>query len=210
MDASIPDASVRRLSAYLRQLEHLAEAGVEQVSSRQLAEHIKAGAAQVRRDLALFGQFGQPGRGYRVGDLIGNLRRILGTQQPWKVIVVGTGLLGLALLRYPSFAGRGFELVGALDSDNRKVGKKVGDVAIRHTDDMESVVKETGARLAVLSVPPGAAQDMTRRLAEAGIEGILNFSTPVLESPNGVHITHVDITAHLEQLSFQLTSSQGT
>jgi len=206
----MPNATLRRLSAYLRQLEHLAAAGIEQVSSRQLSEYIRVGAAQVRRDLALFGQFGQPGRGYVVADLIDHLRRILGTQQIWRVVLVGAGQLGHALLRYPGFAGRGFEIVAAVDCDHRKVGKRVGGVAIRPLDDLEEILRHTDARIAVLTVPAAAAQEIANRLVDAGIEGILNFATPVLELPEGVHMQHADITSHLEQLSFRLVSNKGT
>jgi len=206
----MPDATLRRLSAYLRQLEHLAAAGIVQVSSRQLSEYIKVGAAQVRRDLALFGQFGQPGRGYVVADLVDHLRRILGTQQTWRAILVGAGQLGHALLRYPGFAGRGFELVAAVDCDQRKAGKRVGNVVIRPLDELEELIRHTAARIAILTVPAAAAQEIADRLVEAGIEGILNFATPVLELPEGVHMAHVDITSHLEQLSFHLISNKGT
>lgn len=208
MPQNVPDPSVRRLSAYLRQLEHLSAMGVEHVSSRQLAEHIKVGAAQVRRDLALFGQFGLHGLGYNVSDLIEKLRAILGTRRPWKVIVVGVGELSRALLRYPGFSGRGFELVAAFDVDPEKIGSKVGDVSILHMDKLESVVKKHGARLAILAVPATAAQIVADRLARAGIEGIINFATPVLDAPNGIHVNYVDISAHLEQLSFQISNSR--
>jgi len=170
MDENIPDSSVRRLSAYLRQLERLTAAGAERVSSRQLARRMKVGDAMV---------------------------------------VLGAGELGRALLRYPGFAERGFELVAAFDIDPAKAGTKVGPTPVHHLDDLEKVLAECGARLAILAVPPDAAHDLAARLAQAGIEGILNFATAGLETPPGIHVNHVDITAHLEQLSFRTSRTEG-
>ncbi len=209
MSQSIPDSSVRRLSAYLRQLEMLAEEGVRHVSSQRLAKHLRVGDAQVRRDLALFGQFGRPGVGYEVGDLINVLRVILGTQVQWRVIVIGAGELSHALLRYPGFQQRGFELVAAVDCDPGKVGTRIGDVPVRHVDDLEKVLARRDVRLAVLAVPPEAAQPLADRLVAAGIEGILNFATAGLDVPEGVFVSQVDITAHLEQLSFLVTNQRN-
>lgn len=204
MNDHIPDPSVRRLSAYLRQLECLAGEGVECVSSRQLAEFIKAGESQVRRDLTLFGQFGRPGVGYVVAELIEQLQKILRTNVRWNVIVVGAGKLSHALLRYRGFAQCGFDLVAVFDTDPRKVGTKVGKARVLHLDDLEDVVAKSAAKLAILAVPDEAAQDVTGRLAAVGIEGILNFATARLETPPGVHIRQVDLTSGLEQLSFQV------
>ncbi len=208
MESGVPDSSVRRLSAYLRHLELLSEAGVEHVSSRQLAEHIKVGPAQVRRDLALFGQFGMPGRGYAVGELVERLRDILGTREGWKVLVVGVGDLGTALLRYAAFAQRGFDMAAALDVDPAMIGKRIGGVTVESMANLKRIVKESGARLAILAVPADAAQETTDRLGEVGIEGILNFSHVGLEAPPGVHVIYADVTANLEQLSFMVSRGQ--
>jgi len=208
MAENIPDPSVRRLSAYLRQLEQLATRGVESVSSRQLAEYMKVGDAQVRRDLTLFGQFGRPGVGYDVSDLINTLRIILGTQRQWPVVVVGAGELSHALLRYPGFSERGFDLVAAFDTDEKKVGTMIGGVPVYAMDDLESVIDRFGARLAILAVPAKAAQEVANRLTAAGIEGIMNFSTAGLDTPPDTHVDSVDITSHLEQLSFRVSSNR--
>ena len=206
LNENIPDSSVRRLSAYLRKLERLADKGVEHVSSQQLAEYMKVGAAQVRRDLTLFGQFGRRGVGYEVADLIEQLRRILGTHMPWNVIVIGAGELSRALMRYRAFAARGFNIVAAFDTDAKKAGKNVGDIAVLPMDQLGAVVKKNEVRLAVLAVPETAAQETANQLADAGIEGILNFASMGLEGPPDVFINQVDITAHLEQLSFQVSN----
>jgi redox-sensing transcriptional repressor len=206
LNVNVPDSSVRRLSAYLRKLEHLAAESVEHVSSTQLAEYMNVGAAQVRRDLTLFGQFGRRGVGYDVADLIQQLRRILGTHVPWNIIVIGAGELSRALIRYRGFAERGFRVVAAFDIDPRKTGKNVGGVPILPMDQLPQVIEQHAVRLAVLAVPEAAAQQAADRLAEAGIEGILNFASMKLEAPPKTFINQVDITAHLEQLSFEVSN----
>ncbi len=206
LNVNVPDSSVRRLSAYLRKLEHLAAESVEHVSSTQLAEYMNVGAAQVRRDLTLFGQFGRRGVGYDVADLIQQLRRILGTHVPWNLIVIGAGELSRALIRYRGFAERGFRVVAAFDIDPRKTGKNVGGVPILPMDQLPQVIEQHAVRLAVLAVPEAAAQQTADRLAEAGIEGILNFASMKLEAPPKTFINQVDITAHLEQLSFEVSN----
>jgi len=208
LDENVPDSAVRRLSVYLRQLEQLAAADVECVSSQQLAEYMKVGAAQVRRDLTLFGQFGRRGIGYDVNDLIEQLRMILGTQTTWNMIVVGAGPLSRALLRYPGFARRGFNIVAAFDIDPKKIGRRIGDVRVYHIDKLKSIVARYDVRLAILAMPDEAAQENAARLTEAGVEGILNFATTGVETPPGVYINQVDITANLEQLSFLVSNNR--
>ncbi len=126
---SVPNPAVGRLSLYLRELEQLADKGVQKVSSLQLARELHVTAAQVRKDLGYFGQFGRPGLGYRVAPLIDELRHIFGTDKTWKVVVIGVGALGRALLRYKGFRKKGFELVAAFDVSTRKVGKPTAEQA---------------------------------------------------------------------------------
>jgi redox-sensing transcriptional repressor len=203
----VPDPAVRRISLYLRQLESLAEKGIEKVSSKQLAESLHLSAAQVRKDLGYFGQFGRPGLGYSVADLIGKLRQVLGTDRTWNVVVVGAGDLGRALLRYRGFQRKGYQVVAAFDVESSKVGRKVGKVPVHHLDQLESIVRDHGVRLAVLAVPTEAAQAVADRLYAAGVKGILNFAPCVLQAPADLAVGPVDIAAHLEQLSFQVHSA---
>jgi len=177
MSENISDSSVRRLSAYLRQLEHFSADGVEVVSSQLLARRMNVGDAMVRRDLALFGQFGRPGVGYVVDQLTANLREILGTNMRWKTIILGAGKLSRALMRYPGFNERGFDIVAAFDIDPRKVDTLVADIPIHHMDELEKILSLCEARLAILTVPADVAQQVADRLATAGLEGILHFAT---------------------------------
>jgi redox-sensing transcriptional repressor len=197
---------VQRLSLYLRRLEKLARDGVAKISSRDLADYLHLTAAQVRKDLAYFGQFGRAGVGYRVEPLIDELRHILGTDRTWRVVVVGAGDLGRALLRYRGFRSKGFEIVGAFDTAADKVGQKFGNVTVRHTDELEEVISENDVKLGVVAVPTDAAQQIADRLCQAGVKGILNFAPTTLQTPRDVAVGPVDLAATLEQLSFRVSS----
>ena len=206
---AIPQPTVRRLSLYLRHLKQLAGLGIHKVSSGQLAEGLQLGAAQVRRDLATLGQFGQPGIGYRVEPLIRELRLVLGTDRTWNVVLVGVGGLGRALLRYGGFHKGGFEFVAAFDVRKSKIGKRTGGVTVHHVDEMPKVVRDRQAELAIVTVPAAAAAETVTRLSEAGIRGILNFAPASVEPQPGVPVNYVDLTAHLEQLSFRAVHAEG-
>lgn len=204
----VPEPVVRRLCLYLRELESLAESGVKKVSSRQMASEVHVTDAQVRKDLACFGQFGRPGLGYRVGPLRDELRRILGTDQAINVVVVGAGDLGRALLRYKGFRRRGFHLVAAFDVLKSKLNRKIGSVPVHHIDRMPEIVRRHDVKLAVVAVPAEQAQPVADALCDAGVKGILNFAPTTLETPADVAVHLVDLAAHLEQLSFQTARAQ--
>ena len=203
----IPSPVVWRLSLYLRQLESLVGEGVEKVSSRSLAGSLQITDTQVRKDLAHFGQFGRPGVGYRVAPLIEHLRRILNTDRIWKVVVVGAGDLGRALLRYKGFRSKGFELVGAFDISESVIGRKIGQIVVQHIDELPKQVAAQGVKLAIVAVPPEHAQEAAERLRAAGIKAILNFAPTILQMPDGLAVRQVDMAAHLEQLSYRVGST---
>ncbi len=200
----VPNPVVRRISLYLRQLEEFSAGGAEKVSSRELAESLHLSDAQVRKDLGYFGHFGQTGVGYRVEELIEELRSILGTDRVRNVVVVGAGDLGRALLRYRGFAPKGFKLVAAFDVVPSKVDGKVGSVPVYHMDKLREIIAAHGAKLAIVTVPAEAAQEVTDALCAAGIKGILNFSPTTIRTPKDVAVDPVDLAAGLEQLSFRL------
>jgi redox-sensing transcriptional repressor len=206
---SIPNPAVRRLSLYLRQLEAFARHQRRTISSRQLGESLRLTDAQVRKDLACFGQFGHPGIGYRVDDLIAQLRRILGTDRTWEVLLVGAGNLGRALLTYRGFEARGFRLVAAFDAAGAKVGQTVGQIPIQPMAELPQTVATRGIRLAILAVPAEHAQDVAENLVAAGIRGILNFAPVTLNVPTTVAVAAVDLAVHLEQLAFQVHARDG-
>ena len=205
---AVPHPAVRRLSLYLRQLDAFAADDRPTVSSRDLGTALGLGDAQVRKDLAAFGSFGQPGVGYRTADLAARLRAILGTDRTWRVVLVGAGNIGRALLAYRRFADKGFELAAVVDVDPRLAGRKVGGVAVRPAAELAAVVAEHDARLAVLAVPANAAQAAADALVAAGVAGILNFAPIRLDVPPGVSVRDIDLAAQLEQLAFQVGSAE--
>ena len=200
----IPDPAVRRLSLYLRQLEGFKRKDRRTISSKQLGESLRLTDAQVRKDLAYFGQFGHPGIGYRVDDLIAQVKRILGTDKTWNVILIGAGNLGRALMAYRGFEAKGFKLVSVLDNDPTKVGKKYGSIVIQPLESLEETIGALMVRLAILTVPADVAQEVADRVIEAGVRGILNFAPVSLTVPETVALNAVDLAVQLEQLSFQV------
>lgn len=204
----IPNPAVRRLSLYLRQLESFKKNNRGTISSKQLGESLGLTDAQVRKDLAYFGQFGHPGIGYRVDDLIGRVRHILGTDKTWNVLLVGAGNLGRALLAYRGFDAKGFRLVAVFDNDATKIGKKFGSFTVQALSELEQTVKAKSIRLAMIAVPADFAQTVADQLIEGGVRGLLNFAPVSLTVPGDVALNSVDLAVSLEQLSFQVNVSQ--
>jgi redox-sensing transcriptional repressor len=202
---SIPNPAVRRLSLYLRQLESFDGQGRRTISSKQLGESLRLTDAQVRKDLAYFGQFGHPGIGYRVEDLILELRKILGTDKTWGVVLVGAGNIGRAMAGYRGFDKKGFKLVGVFDNDPGKVGRKLGGFTIQPLSEMADMVRQHSVRLAILAVPAENAQDVADEIVDAGVRGLLNFAPISLSVPANVALQTVDMAVQLEQLAFQVT-----
>src|SRR6187551_3039751 len=203
----IPNPAVRRLSLYLRQLEAFRRKDRRTISSKQLGESLGLTDAQVRKDLAYFGQFGHPGIGYRVDDLIGQVRRILGTDKTWNVILVGAGNLGRALSAYRGFEAKGFRLVAVFDKDPGKVGKRLGPFTIEALSDAPDTIAKQNIRLAMLAVPAEEAQTVADQLIDAGVRGLLNFAPVSITVPSHVALNAVDLAVQLEQLSFQVSFS---
>ena len=200
----IPNPAVRRLSLYLRQLEAFQRKDRRTISSKQLGESLGLTDAQVRKDLAYFGQFGHPGIGYRVEDLIAQVRKILGTDKTWNVLLVGAGNLGRALMAYKGFEKKGFRLAAVFDADPGKIGKKQGPFPIQPLSELGPTIGAKNIRLAIIAVPADHAQDVADQLVAAGIRGILNFAPVSSSVPSDVAMTAVDLAVQLEQLSFQV------
>ncbi|QDU58399.1 redox-sensing transcriptional repressor Rex [Aeoliella mucimassa] len=201
----VPKAVVSRLSLYLRELQHL-RLNESTVSSGTLGQKLGFSDAQVRRDLAYFGHFGQPGVGYRIDELIDAIRRILGTDRKWRVAMVGVGNLGRALLGYRGFSSQGFTIVAAFDVDSSKVGRLVEGVQVYSLGELELVVREKQIELGLLAVPGKNAQQAADRLVQAGVSGILNFAPVTLNLPDNVSHIGVDLATELEQLCFSVAN----
>ena len=208
----LPTPTIRRLSLYLRQLETALASDRHTLSSKQIGRALGLTDAQVRKDLAYFGQFGQPGVGYRVEELAERLRHILGTDKTWPVALVGAGNLGRALLAYRNFERKGFRLAAAFDTDPQKVGQRVPALermTVQPLQDLAETVERLSIRLGVICVPASAAQPVADRLVEAGIRGLLNFAPVALTVPEEVAVVGADLALHLEQLAFQVGGTQG-
>jgi redox-sensing transcriptional repressor len=201
---AIPNPAVRRLSLYLRQLETFKRKDRRTISSKQLGESLNLTDAQVRKDLAYFGQFGHPGIGYRVEDLIGQVKHILGTDKTWNVLLIGAGNLGRALMAYHGFDAKGFRLAAVFDDDKNKVGTKQADFTVQPLSELVETVQRLNIRLAIMAVPAEVAQDVADHLVEAGIRGLLNFAPVSIQVPPDVALNAVDVAVQLEQLSFQV------
>lgn len=199
-----PKAVVGRVSLYLRQLESFQRQGTATISSSRLGAALGINDAQVRKDLAFFGQFGYPGIGYRIEELSQALRRILGIDRSWPTALIGLGNLGRALIKYRGFRNRGFQIVAIFESDPKKFGQSHAGLTVRPIDDLPRAVAELGIELAILTVPADAAQRVADQVVAAGIAGILNFAPTTLATPPGVSIVAVDLSVQLEHLAYKV------
>ena len=176
-------------------------------SSHQLAEALGLSAAQVRKDLGYLGQFGRPGVGYYVPDMVKRLRKVFGTDKVWDLAVVGVGSLGRALLRYKGFLKRGFRPVAAFDIAKSKIGKRFGGITVQPMSQLESTIRDKQIKLAILSVPAAVAKEVAEKLVDAGIKGILNFAPVNLSLPEQIAVVPVDLAVQLEQLSYMVNAA---
>jgi redox-sensing transcriptional repressor len=208
--SKIPTATITRLSIYSRYLEALSQEGVKIIASDKLAQKCGINPAQIRKDLAYFGEFGIRGVGYFVRELLFEIKRILGLNKTWKMALLGIGNLGSALLAHQNFIRQGYEFVAVFDLDPAKVGRRVpsGQI-IFHMDDLEKVVREKGVEIGVLATPAAQAQMAALRLIAAGIKAILNFAPIQLQLPEGMAVENVDFTVKLDNLAYNLTMSEG-
>jgi redox-sensing transcriptional repressor len=206
----IPEKTVTRLSIYLRCLEELEVDGVDSVSSKQLAQRFGLNSAQIRKDLAYFGQFGVRGLGYYIAELKHNLERILGLKQDWEVALVGAGNLGSALIAYKGFQARGFRISMAFDTDSAKVGLQVDGVVVMDVAKMASALRKKKVKIAVLAVPAGVAQSVADLLVDAGVTAILNFAPTQLAVPEGIKVQNVDLSVLLKTLSYHTVRTTRT
>jgi len=198
----IPRKTIYRLSIYLRCLARLRENGLGTVSSEALAKAAGVKSTQLRKDLAYFGTFGTRGLGYDVSELSTRIAEELGTSRLQPVILVGVGHLGLALMSYRGFEKEGFEIIAAFDAEPRRKRDKQIKQSIHGMDRLREFVREHSVKMAILTVPAAAAQEVANALIEAGIAGILNFSPIVLSVPEEVMVNNVNLAIELENLSY--------
>jgi len=204
--ARISEPTVRRLSHYYRVLDEVAAEGRPVISSHVLAEREGITSAQVRKDLSSFGSFGRRGLGYEVQRLRTEIRAILGLDRRWRVVVVGAGHIGSALLAYRGFGDQGFDVVAVYDNDGERVGQRLGALVVRPVAELSG---RDDFELGVIATPVRAAQDVADLLVAAGARGILNFAPRKLRVPAGVALRTVDMTMEFEGLSFALSQPRA-
>ena len=206
---AISELTTGRLSVYLRCLTLLESQGIKTVSSHHLAERFHLNSAQIRKDLACFGEFGTRGVGYDVSRLRSHLVETLGIDRTRNVVIVGAGNLGMALADYAGFSSNGFHLVAILDSDLAKIGRSSrSGIPILSWDRVEQVVRRNHVDIGIIAVPAEEAQAVHDTLADAGIQAILNFAPVQIKLRPGVKVRSVDLRINLESLSFHLKNAE--
>ena len=208
MMRKIAESTVRRLSLYLRFLEEFEEQGAKTVSSEALAARGGTTAAQVRKDLSFFGSFGKRGLGYQVPALITQLREILGLTRRYKVVVVGAGKIGSALVQYRGFRDRGFDLLAIYDNDPKKIGRQWDALVVRDVAHLEKDLQREPADIGAVVTPADSAQPVADRLVKCGVTAILNFAPAQLQVPDHVTVKTVNLVLELEALSYIIASRE--
>jgi len=201
----VPEATIKRLSIYMRVLKDLEKKGVEVISSAELADICGVNAAQIRKDLTYFGEFGIRGVGYYVKELHFDIRKVLGLNQRRNVALVGVGNLGRALASYRNFAEHGYNFVAAFDTDESKVGTLLaGQIRVHAMNDLPKIAAEKDIEIAIVTTPGDSAQAAVDRIVAAGIKGILNFAPVQLQVPDSVRVKKVDLTTEFDNLVYHL------
>ena len=214
----VPDIIIGRLPIYLRALQSMKKghetASPENhkeemvkpmtTSSQELGESVGISAAQIRKDLSQFGGFGTQGTGYKIDELIKQLKHILKLEKEWSVAVVGAGDMGHALSRYQGFKDRGFTITAVFDNNPELIGKKIGDLTVQSMENMADELKKTNTSIAMLTVPASAAQEVTDQLVKAGVKAILNYAPIIIYVPEHVVVQYIDPSIHLQRMTYYL------
>ena len=202
----IPEVTIMRLAMYSRYLLGLKNSGEKITSSRKIADTTGVTSAQVRKDLAYFGEFGVRGVGYDVDDLCNRISQIIGVNREWKIVIIGAGNLGGALVSYSGFQQRGFHIKAIFDEAPDRVGQEVGGLVVKDMKGFETYVERNEVDIAVIVVPYDKAQSVADVVVENGINAILNFAPVVLNVPSTVDVRNVDFSIYLETLSYHMVS----
>lgn len=201
---SIPGIVVGRLPIYLQALEHMRAQGILTTSSQELGEVIGISAAQIRKDLSQFGEFGKQGKGYSISYLVEQLRGILKVDRVWDVAVIGAGNLGHAITRYQAFVNHGFRVAMIFDNDPNRINTRIENFVIQDMDNLIELIQQARIKIAMLTVPASAAQTVTDDLVKAGIKAILNYAPLTLSVPEDVHVQNVDPVIYLQRMTYYI------
>jgi redox-sensing transcriptional repressor len=200
----IPDIVVGRLPIYLRALQLMLEENRRVTSSQELGERLGISAAQIRKDLSQFGEFGKQGTGYSIDYLAEQIRQILHVDRVWDMAVVGAGDIGSAVARYQGFSNRGLRVAMIFDSDPAKIGTQVGSFTVKDTKSIKESIREAGIQIAMIATPSRAAQEVAEELVSAGVIAILNYAPINLTSPENVRVQYIDPVIHLQRMTYYL------
>ncbi len=201
---NIPDIVISRLPLYLRALQRMEHEARQVTSSQELGEKLGISAAQIRKDLSQFGEFGKQGTGYDICFLMQQISQILNVDHEWEVAIVGAGDIGSAVARYKGFSNRGFKVAMILDNDPQRIGTKIGDFTVMDSDYMVELIRTANIKIAMLSVPAEVAQEVAEQLVEAGVRAILNYAPIMLTVPRDVNVQYIDPVIHLQRMTYYL------
>ena len=200
----IPDIVVGRLPMYLRALQRMLEENRRVTSSQELGERLGISAAQIRKDLSQFGEFGKQGTGYSIDFLSDQISKILHVDRIWDIAVVGAGDIGSAVARYQGFSNRGMKVAMIFDNDPNKVGSQVGPFTVLDTKVLKETIREAGIKVAMIATPNQAAQNVADELITAGVKAILNYAPINLTVPKDVRVQNIDPVIHLQRMTYYL------
>jgi redox-sensing transcriptional repressor len=200
----IPDIVVGRLPIYLRALQGMLEENRRVTSSQELGERLGISAAQIRKDLSQFGEFGKQGTGYSIDFLSDQISKILHVDRVWDIAVVGAGDIGSAVARYQGFSNRGMQVAMIFDNDPAKVGSQVGPFTVKDTKILKDTIRETGIKVAMIATPSQSAQNVADELISAGVKAILNYAPINLTVPENVRVQYIDPVIHLQRMTYYL------
>ena len=200
-----PDIIIGRLPMYLRTLQRMQSKNRKITSSQELGERLGISAAQIRKDLSHFGEFGKQGTGYHIDFLVDQLEKILHVDHEWVIAVIGGGDIGSAVARYKGFTNRGFKIRMIFDNDPNKIGTKIGEFIVQDTKNLVKEIRNAGIQIAMIAVPADKAQEVTDSLVKAGIKAILNYAPINLTVPDDVRVQYIDPSIHLQRMTYYLT-----
>ncbi|GAB4472053.1 MAG: redox-sensing transcriptional repressor Rex [Anaerolineales bacterium] len=201
---NIPDIVISRLPQYLRSLQRMESENRLITSSQELAERLGISAAQIRKDLSLFGEFGKQGTGYDIHFLIEKLRAILKVDRVWDIVVVGAGDIGSAIARYQGFTNRGFRVAMLFDRDPSKIGTKIGNFIVQDSQYLSESVQRAGIKIGMIAVPTSEAQGVANQLIKGGVRAILNYAPISINVPPNIHLQYIDPVIHLQRMTYYL------
>jgi redox-sensing transcriptional repressor len=204
MPIEIPEVVIERLPVYARALSAMQARGLEVVSSQELGEQLGVTPAQIRKDLSYFGRFGKQGRGYSVNRLMDELRQILGLDRKWRMVLIGVGQLGRAILHYGGFGPQGFHVVEAFDAGPEQIGERIGAVTVRDVSELPSVLAGQQVEIGIVAVPAEHAQGVIDILVAGGVKAILNYAPIAPQVPSGVHVRQIDPVLSLQSMTYYL------